>query len=131
MTPFSLGTRPNHLAGITIKFFLASWFFALPHFALAKSKPLALHPANPHYFLFHGKPTVLITSGEHYGAILNLDFDYVAYLEAIKQDSLNLTRTFSGAYVEPLGAFKIARAVARSFYLPVGQKRHTRLRQRR
>ena len=41
----------------------------------AGPKPISLHPDNPHYFLFRGKPTVLITSGEHYGAVLNLDFD--------------------------------------------------------
>jgi len=72
-------------------------------------KPLALHPENPHHFLFRGKPTVLITSGEHYGAVLNLDFDYVKYLDTLQADGLNLTRTFSGAYVEPQGAFNIAR----------------------
>src|SRR6266850_1899444 len=70
---------------------------------------LSLHPDNPHYLLFRGKPTVLITSGEHYGAVLNLDFDYAKYLDALAKDGLNLTRTFSGAYVEPLGAFNIAR----------------------
>src|SRR5437016_7404634 len=72
------------------------------------SQPLTLHPDNPHYFLFRGKPTVLITSGEHYGAVLNLDFDYRKYLDALAKDGLNLTRTFSGAYVEPFGAFNIA-----------------------
>jgi hypothetical protein len=72
-------------------------------------KPIALHPGNPHYFLFRGKPTVLITSGEHYGAVLNLDFNYRKYLDTLAKDGLNNTRTFSGAYVEPLGAFKIAR----------------------
>src|SRR5216117_3242322 len=77
--------------------------------ASAAIKPLSLHPANPHYFLFRGQPTVLITSGEHYGAVLNLDFDYVKYLDTLARDGLNLTRTFSGAYVEPLGAFNIAR----------------------
>src|SRR5216117_1567155 len=76
--------------------------------ASAAIKPLSLHPANPHYFLFRGQPTVLITSGEHYGAVLNLDFDYVKYLDTLAQDGLNLTRTFSGAYVEPPGAFNIA-----------------------
>lgn len=75
---------------------------------MPNDKPLALHPDNPHYFLFRGKPTVLVTSGEHYGAVLNLDFDYVRYLDALQRDGLNLTRTFSGAYVEPEGAFKIA-----------------------
>lgn len=74
----------------------------------AEAAPLALHPENPHYFLFRDKPTVLITSAEHYGAVLNLDFDYVKYLDTLAADGLNLTRTFSGAYVEPLGAFGIA-----------------------
>ncbi len=70
--------------------------------------PIALHPENPHVFLFREKPTVLITSGEHYGAVLNLDFDYVKYLDTLAADGLNLTRTFSGAYIEPQGAFNIA-----------------------
>lgn len=76
----------------------------------AASEPIALHPDNPHYFLWRGKPTVLITSGEHYGAVLNLDFDYAKYLDTLARDKLNLTRTFAGgAYVEPQGAFHIAR----------------------
>ncbi len=75
----------------------------------APSQPLALHPDNPHYFLYRGEPTVLITSGEHYGAVLNLDFDFGKYLDTLAQDRLNLTRTFVGSYVEPSGAFNIAR----------------------
>ena len=70
--------------------------------------PLALHPDNPHYFLWRGRPTVLITSGEHYGAVVNLEFDYVAYLQELESKHLNLTRTWAGAYVEPSGAFGIA-----------------------
>lgn len=70
-------------------------------------KPVSLHTANPHYFSYKGKPLVLITSGEHYGAVLNLDFDYDTYLYTLASDGLNLTRVFSGAYVEPQGAFKI------------------------
>ena len=73
-------------------------FLVLP--ALA-ARPLALHPDNPHYFLLRGKPTVLITSGEHYGAVLNLDFDFAKYLDTLARDGLNLTRTFAGAYCEP------------------------------
>jgi hypothetical protein len=69
--------------------------------------PLALHPDNPRYFLFHGKPTVLVTSGEHYGAVLNLDFDYVRYLDALAKDGLNLTRLFSGTYREVPSSFGI------------------------
>ncbi len=70
--------------------------------------PLTLHPENPHYFLYKGKPTLVITSGEHYGAVLNLDFNYVTYLDELASKKLNGTRTFSGAYVEPQGAFNIA-----------------------
>ena len=76
--------------------------------AAENDKRLQLHPRNPHYFLFRGKPTVLITSGEHYGAVLNLDFNYVKYLDTLAKDGLNLTRTFAGAYCEPSGAFNIA-----------------------
>ncbi|MGB2862564.1 MAG: hypothetical protein WBC05_04490, partial [Sedimentisphaerales bacterium] len=71
------------------------------------SKPIRLHPDNPHYFLWRGKPTILITSGEHYGAVLNRDFNYKKYLKTLESLSFSLTRTFSGAYCEPVGAFKI------------------------
>lgn len=73
------------------------------------AQPFALHPENPHYFAYRGKPTIIITSAEHYGAVLNLDFDYVKYLETLAADGMNKTRTFTGAYVEPQGAFNIAR----------------------
>ncbi len=72
----------------------------------ALAQPLALHPENPHYFLFRGKPTILITSGEHYGAVVNLEVDYVKYLDTLAQDKLNLTRAFL-AYREQPGAFGI------------------------
>ena len=75
--------------------------------AARAAEPLRLHPDNPHYFLFRGQPTVLIGSTEHYGAVLNRDFDYVRYLDALAADGLNLTRTFSGAYVEVPGSFNI------------------------
>jgi hypothetical protein len=70
-------------------------------------KPLALHPDNPHYFLFRNKPAVLITSGEHYGAVLNLDFDYDRYLQELQANGLNLTRTWAGSYREIPGSFGI------------------------
>jgi hypothetical protein len=69
--------------------------------------PIAPHPGNPRYFLFEGKPTFLITSGEHYGAVLNLDFDAVPYLDELRARGFNLTRTFSGTYREVPGSFKI------------------------
>jgi len=73
----------------------------------ATPAPLALHPANPHYLLFQGKPTVLLTSGEHYGAVLNLDFDFLPYLDELHARGFNLTRTFSGVYMEDAGSFNI------------------------
>jgi hypothetical protein len=69
----------------------------------------SLHPDNPHYFLFRGEPTLLITSAEHYGAVLNADFDYERYLETLAEDKLNHTRIFIGAYCENPGDFGIAR----------------------
>ena len=69
--------------------------------------PIALHPENPHYFLWRNRPTVLITSAEHYGAVLNRAFGYEKYLATLASNGFNLTRTFSGAYCEPPGAFGI------------------------
>jgi len=69
--------------------------------------PISLHPRNGHYFLWRGEPTLLITSGEHYGALLNLDFDYTRYFDTLKADTLNHTRVFSGTYREISGSFGI------------------------
>ncbi|MHA3774987.1 cellulase family glycosylhydrolase [Verrucomicrobiota bacterium sgz303538] len=91
-----------------MKHILIGSLLAALSFSLSAA-PLALHPENRHYFLYQEKPTVLITSGEHYGAVLNLDFDYVKYLDTLAADGLNLTRLFTGTYVEPDGAFNIAR----------------------
>ncbi|MEO5907758.1 MAG: hypothetical protein ABIR50_08015, partial [Ginsengibacter sp.] len=77
--------------------------------ARAQVKPISLNPENPHYFLYKNRPTVLITSGEHYGAVLNTDFDYTIYLDELESKKLNLTRTFSGSYVEPSNAFNISK----------------------
>jgi len=76
-------------------------------FAVKPTKPICLHPDNPHYFLFRDKPTVLISSTEHYGGVMNLDFDYVTYFKELGSKGLNLTRTFSGAYVESSKSFNI------------------------
>ena len=75
--------------------------------AATQEPPIALNPENPHYLIWRGKPTVLITSGEHYGSVLNLDFDYVPYLDELQRCGLNLTRTFSGVYCEAPGSFNI------------------------
>jgi hypothetical protein len=87
-----------------MKSFLAALFACVA----ACAQPLRVDSANPHYFSFRGHPTVLITSGEHYGAVLNLDFNYRLYLDTLRADGLNLTRTFSGSYREAPGDFSIA-----------------------
>jgi hypothetical protein len=97
---------------------LAGWLVLAA--AARAAEPLRLHPDNPRYFLFRGKPAILITSGEHYGAVLNQDFDYVRYLDELKANGLNLTRTFSGTYREVPGSFHIVQntlAPARGKYL--------------
>lgn len=85
------------------------WFLAMFAASTVLAEPLRLHPDNPHYFLWQGKPEVVITSGEHYGAVLNSEFEYTKYLDTLAKDGLNGTRTFSGAYCEAPGAFNIAR----------------------
>src|SRR6185369_6195510 len=86
--------------------FVFAWLTAAIGTASA-GEPIRLHPENPHYLLFRGKPTVLVTSGERYGAVLNLDFDYAAYLEQLRADGLNHTRTWLGTYRELPGTFGI------------------------
>jgi hypothetical protein len=81
-----------------------AWFGAEACLAAA---PLKLHPENPRYFQFRGEPAVLITSGEHYGAVINLDFDYVAYLDELARYGFNHTRLFSGTYRELPASFGI------------------------
>ena len=69
---------------------------------LVYANPIRLHPYNKHYFLFRGEPTILITTGEHYGSVLNLDFDYIKYLNTLKSSGLiNVTFTlFSSLFIE-------------------------------
>ena len=62
--------------------------------------PIQLHPENSHYFLYKGKALALITSAEHYGALLNLDFDYETYLKTLADEGMNYTRIFTGSYFE-------------------------------
>lgn len=68
-------------------------------------EPIKLHPTNPHYYLLNNQPTILITSAEHYGAVINKDFDYVTYFDALKSYGLNYTRIYPGALFEPMGKF--------------------------
>ncbi|MBN1997858.1 hypothetical protein JW935_09925 [candidate division KSB1 bacterium] len=71
------------------------------------TQPLRVHPENPRYFLYQNRPAILVGSTEHYGAVLNLDFDFFPYFEELQKYGLNLTRTFTGVYCEHPEAFNI------------------------
>lgn len=88
-----------------LQFLCTVWVTA----GLLRGDPIRRHPENPHWFDFNGRATALITSGEHYGAVINPDFDFRTYLESLQRDGMNYTRVFAGTYVEPAGAFGIAR----------------------
>ena len=75
--------------------------------AALAAEPLALHRENPRYLVFRGKATILVGSGEHYGAVVNRDFDQRRYLDTLAKDGLNLTRLFVGTYYEKPGTFGI------------------------
>jgi hypothetical protein len=68
---------------------------------------LRLCERNTRYLCFRGRPTLLVGSGEHYGAVVNLDFEYRKYLDTVKRDGQNLVRVWSGAYREHPGSFGI------------------------
>jgi hypothetical protein len=69
------------------------------------SRPVQVSAASRRYLEFRGRPTLLITSAEHYGAVVNLDFDYIRYLDRLAQYELNYTRIYPGAYFEVGQAF--------------------------
>lgn len=85
-------------------------FFLMAQRTPAATTPVSLDQKNPHYFVYQGKIVVFVTSGEHYGSVLNADFDYSRYLATLTKDGLNFTRIFGGSYVEVPGkSFGIVR----------------------
>ncbi len=92
---------------VLLSAFITPVFCVQASHALGKIKPIRLHPENPHYFEWRSKPTVLITTGEHYGAVLNRDFNYKKYLKTLSSYGFNLTRIFTGVYCESPGDFGI------------------------
>jgi hypothetical protein len=78
--------------------------------AAQHATPIALDPVNPHYFFYQDKTIALVSSGEHYGAVLNADFDFHRYLATLESEGMNYTRLFGGSYVEvPEKSFGIKR----------------------
>jgi hypothetical protein len=75
--------------------------------SFSQNQPIKLLKENPHYFEYKGKPLVLITSAEHYGAVINTDFDYKTYLETLHREGMNYTRIFAGSYFEIPTSFGI------------------------
>jgi hypothetical protein len=69
------------------------------------NNPVKVCPTNPHYFYYKDKPLVLVTSDHHYGAIIDLDFDYVKFLEYLAGSGMNLTRIYPGGMFEPTDKF--------------------------
>ena len=94
---------------LLIGFAMHGWIFA---------QPITQHPENSNYFIYKGKPTVLVTSAEHYGAVINPDFDFELYLNTLEKIGLNHTRIFLGDYVENEGAF----CIATNTLAPVGSR---------
>jgi hypothetical protein len=71
------------------------------------NSPIKVCPANSHYLFYKDKPLVLITSDHHYGAIIDMDFDFVKYLEYLANNGLNLTRIYPGGMFEPTDKYLI------------------------
>lgn len=90
----------------TSSLFAVLWVACSATFA---AEPIRQHPDNPRYFLWRGKPTVIVTAAEHYGAVINLDFDWRKYLATLEANGMNYTRIFAGTYVEPDGRTRIER----------------------
>ena len=71
-------------------------FFAV----VASTEPVRVFSANPHYFARDGKPIVLVTSDHHYGAVIDADFDFARFLDALAAGGANLTRIYPGGMFE-------------------------------
>ncbi len=82
----------NHICVLVIGFALLLSSCSL---SLTEENSIRQHPDNPHYMIFRRQPTALITLGEHYAAVINLDFDYIPYLNELENRDFNLTRLFA------------------------------------
>ena len=87
--PRSRGTGPTEFAAA-----------ALLLAACATAEPVRAWATNPRYFARDGKPLVLVTSDHHYGAVIDADFDFARYLEALAAAGMNLTRIYPGGMFE-------------------------------
>lgn len=72
---------------------------------LTDAQPIGICPGNPHYYFYKNQPVVLITSAEHYGGVINKDFNYVEYFDMLKSYNLNYTRIYPGYLIEQAGMY--------------------------
>ena len=61
--------------------------------------PIRAHPVNPHYLCYKGSPVLLISSDQRFRAVMNRDFDYVAFFDKLVSKEMNFTRIYPGSYV--------------------------------
>ena len=60
--------------------------------AIVTSSPCFGVTPGGHYFQYQGKPLILVSSDQHYGAAINSEFDYAAYLRYLGSRGMNVTR---------------------------------------
>ena len=65
------------------------------HNCSASDAVFSVHPKNHRCFLYQGKPMKILTSAEHYGAVMNGEFDYDVYLKEMQRTGQNATRVFT------------------------------------
>ena len=87
------------------KIVLILTFLLLSCVSKTSEGPVRVYPENPHYMMYMGKPILLVTSDEHYGAVVNTEFDYVAFLNKLSSKGFNFTRIYPGSYIEVENAF--------------------------
>jgi len=80
--------------------------FSLLCSATASYSPISVNSKNPRYFTFRGEDKLLITSTEHFGALINLDFDYEVYFQTLARYNFSLTQTWTGFYFSILFSFQ-------------------------
>jgi hypothetical protein len=66
-----------------------------PQIASNAPDVFSVHPENHRVFLYKGEPMKILTSAEHYGAVVNSDFDYDIYLKEMQRTGQNMTRVFA------------------------------------
>ena len=95
---------------MSLSFSIIRIVFCISLYLISVNSQLIVDPENYRYFRYRNKTVALVGSTEHYGAILNLDFDYITYLDTIQQNQLHLVRTWTGAiYREDIHDFDIRR----------------------